>query len=125
MSADEYLGFVILQSLADKSWLDRVRLEARRQIGSWTFLLVPVEPAELDAHLADLECALNDGEPWYADYARVDELIVVFKDAIMHVSNPANRAQAIEHGLSLGILREQLDFKPRTREESRRFFGLS
>ena len=40
MSEDDYLGYVILQSLADKSWLDRVRIEARRQIGTWTFLLV-------------------------------------------------------------------------------------
>ena len=126
MSDDEYLGYVILQSLADKSWLDRVRIEARRQIGTWTFLLVPVEPAELDAQLADLQGALNVDEPWYADYARGDELIIVFRDEIFHLScEPTNWAPAIEHGLKLGVPREQLDFKPRTAEESRRFFGLS
>lgn len=126
MSDDEYLGYIILQSLADKSWLDRVRIEARRQIGTWTFLLVPVEQAELDAHLADLERALKRDEPWYADYARGEELIIVFRDAIFHVGNGAEcRAQAVGHGLRRGVPREQLDFKARTPEESRRFFGLS
>jgi hypothetical protein len=126
MSADEYLGYVILQSLADKSWLDRVRIEARRQIGTWTFLLVPVEPSELDAHLADLQSSLKSGEPWYADYACGEELVIVFRDAIFHVGNdPSKWTPAVEHGLKLGVSREQLDFKPRTAGESRRFFGLA
>lgn len=126
MSDDEYLGYVILQSLADKSWLDRVRIEARRQIGTWTFLLVPVEPAELDAHLTDLQGAFKVDEPWYADYARANELVIVFRDAIFHVgSEPSKWSQAVEHGLKRGVPRAQLDFKPRTAEESRRFFGLS
>jgi hypothetical protein len=125
MSRDEYLGYVILQSLADKSWLDRVRIEARRQIGGWTFLLVPVEPEGLDAHLIDLQAALKPNEPWYADYARGEELLIVFKGAVFAVGG--DRAQwtlAVAYGFKHGVPREQLDFKQRTADESRKFFGL-
>ena len=73
--------------------------------------------AKLDAHLADLRVRDKSGEPWYADYVRNDELVVVFRDAISIGGDPSTWAPAVEHGLELGIPQEQLDFKARTAEE--------
>ena len=126
MSATDYLGIVIQQSLADERWLDSVRVEARRQIGSWTFLLVAASEVELGEQLDGLRRAMQSDQPWYAHYFRDGELIVVFRDETFRIGgDPQTWAPAVQHGLGLGIPREQLDFKPRTEEDARTFFGMS
>ena len=64
-------------------------------------------------------------EPWYAHYFRDEELLVLFRDAIFASAGPATWQAAVQHGLGLGIPREQLDFKPRTEEDARKFFAAN
>ena len=122
----QYFGIVIEQSLADRSWLDGVRIEARRRPISWDFLLVSVDEDDLTEHLSSLQRAMRDDQPWYAHYFCDDELIVVFKHTALPITCDAETwAPAMDYGLSVGVPREQLDFKPRTTEDARAFFGLT
>ncbi len=120
-----YLGIVIEQSLANRSVLKDFRIEARRNVGSWEFLLVSISEPELEQHLQTLQEAMRPNEPWYAHYFAGNELLVVFRNALFRIGvDPSTWASAVEHGLALGIPREQLDFKPRTKTDALAFFGL-
>jgi hypothetical protein len=123
---DPYLGIVIEQSLSAPRALRHGDIVAARQIGSWTFLLVSTNAADLEEHIAWLQQAMRLGEPWYAHYFRGAGLVVVFRDAVVRVGQErATWGPAIEHGLALGIPEAQLDFRPRTVEDARAFFHLS
>lgn len=62
---------------------------------------------------------------WYAHFFCEQSLIVVFQDKAFKVTiDPNSWEEVIEYGLKHNIPIEQLDFKPRTREDAMRFFEL-
>ncbi|HEY5160559.1 MAG TPA: hypothetical protein VII83_05735 [Gaiellaceae bacterium] len=123
-----FLGIVIEQSLTDPAFaetLDVVHTK-RDPDSSWVFLLVRVAPDRLSTELERIRQAIAINEPWYAHFFCGDELVVVFVNAIFELSiDPMSWSPAIEHGLALGIPREQLDFWPRTPAQIEERFGVS
>lgn len=124
---NDHLGIVIDRSLKDPAVLPRLPVIARRQVGSWGFLLVSVPEAEIDRFISVLQSHLIEAtvDCWYAHFFREDDLIVVYQDRIFHATlDPGSWGPAVQHGLERGVPREQLDFKPRTREDALAFFGM-
>jgi hypothetical protein len=123
-----FFGIVIEQSLADPAFAETLDVSARKQDpnGSWVFLLVRIDPERLSSELERIRQAIASDQPWYAHFFSDDRLAVVFADAIFELStDPASWSSAIEHGLALGIPREQLDFWPRTVEQIEEMLGVS
>ncbi len=122
-----YLGVVIEQSLADRSWLETVEVVLREKDpnGEWVFLLVRVPEAGSAGAFARLQSALRRDEPWYGHFFRGTELVVVFGDDVVTVTtDPATWGPAIAHGVMLGIPEEQLDFFPHTIDQAAQRFGI-
>lgn len=122
-----YLGVVVEQSLADRSFLDTVEVVHRERDpnGTWVFLLVRVPEAKGAAAFARLRAALHQDVPWYAHFFRGTELVVVFGDAVVSMTtDPATWGPALAHGARLGIPEAQLDFVPHTIEQVAERFAI-
>jgi hypothetical protein len=119
-----YLGIIIEQSLRDPAITKEFSVVARRRVQSWVFLLASVPADAFERHVKLIQSNMVTDDQWYAHYFRADELVVVYRDAVFHVStDPASWGPAVEYGLAAGIPNEQLDFHPRTLPEAERFFG--
>lgn len=102
-------GTIIENSLINPSVLqDLVLLESWTD-GSWKLHKVSISRREA-LHLGE---HLKDG-PWYVHFWEPgkDDVLVVFKDKSFEIkhSNKSTWTEAIEHGKSIGIPEEQLDF---------------
>ncbi len=120
-----YFGIVIEQSLRSPDVLPQAQIIARKQVGTWRFLLTSVPESEIDEQVRALQAGMVTDDNWYAHYFLGEELIVVFRDASFRVTtDPASWRPAIDHGLRSGIPMKQLDFKPRTVQDTEAFFAL-
>ena len=104
-----FKGTIIENSLADRSILDRVKIERHYQSGDW--ILDEVLVAE--EQIPELAKSLADG-PWYIHLWQQghDDVKVIFKDKIFDIkfSDKSTWTDAVSHGKSIGIPDEQLDF---------------
>jgi|SRR3989344_4636996 len=102
-------GTIVENSLADKSILQKIKVEKTYQSGSWTLYDVLVN----ENTIPELAKALGIG-PWYIHLWELgqDDVLVVFKEKIfkMKYSDKTTWQDAVSYGLSLGIPKEQLDF---------------
>ena len=102
-------GTIVENSLADKSILQKIKVEKTYQSGSWTLYDVLVN----ENTIPELAKALGIG-PWYIHLWELgqDDVLVVFKDKVIPIkhSNKSTWQPAVEFGLSIGIPKEQLDF---------------
>ncbi len=121
-----FVGVLIEQSLADPAGLRGVEVLRRQRDprGTWVFLLVRVLGALEYETFAGLQAALRRDGAWYCHFFRGDELVVIYRDAILTMSvEPTTWGPAIDHGRRLGIPAEQLDFVPHTPAEVEARFG--
>lgn len=102
-------GTIVENSLADKSILDKIKIEKTWQDGSWILhnVLVDEKIAKQTGNY------LADG-PWYIHFWEPgkDDVLVVYKGKnfpIKH-SDKSTWSGAIVYGISIGIPKEQLDF---------------
>jgi hypothetical protein len=104
-----YKGIIIDNSLSNKDFLKKVRVTKTWQDGDWTLHSISLD----EDQVAKLSRTLDDG-PWYVHIWKQgqDDVKVIFKDKIFDIkfSDKSTWAKAIEHGKSLGIPEEQLDF---------------
>ena len=103
-------GTIVENSLADKSILQRIKIEKTYQSGSWTLHDVFVDESDIP----ELIKALKSGESWYIHLwpPDQDDLTVIFKEKVFKIkySDKSTWKEAVTYGLSLGIPKEQLDF---------------
>lgn len=121
-----YLGIVIKQSL--KNSTNILDIIAQKVVGSWDFMLVSVEDHQLDKHIKELQGNMInvDEDCWYSHYFRDNELIIVYQDRVFYsLTDPKSWDDGIQYGLNHGVPKEQLDFKPRTVNDSYEFFNIS
>ena len=120
-------GNVIEESLADDTVLSEITvLETRVEpvteyhrtpwLERWTIHRVAV-PEQRAAAVAEGFRETLDTEhahAWYVDFKNEDVHYIVFADKVFRVPRDSEQryAEAIEHGLELGIPRYQLDFSP-------------
>lgn len=115
-----YRGVIIKESLEDKSILKGVKILSKKianpgeRVG-WHMLKVEIPAKEILDFTTRLTKALKRYEPWYAHFyhedPELDRMIVVFADK-KFLTSKDNPERAVKYGLEIGILREQLDFKP-------------
>lgn len=104
-----YKGTIIENSLRDSSILTSLKIEKTWQDGSWTLhnVLTDEDTArKIGNYLAD--------GPWYIHFWKPDDdnVLVVFREKNFWIkySDKSTWTEAIEHGTSLGIPIQQLDF---------------
>ncbi len=104
--------------------LSIVRCGAKRQVGTWEFVLVSVGSDMLAATLTMLQDNMMDinDDCWYAHFFLGPELIIVYQDRVFSVTvDRSTWTKPIEYGIAL----EQLDFHPRTVMDARSFFDAT
>jgi hypothetical protein len=123
-----YYGIVIEQSLADPAFAETLDVVYRKPDpnGSWVFLLVRIAPERLSGELERIRLALVDDQPWYAHFFSDEQIAVVFADAVIQMTTDvASWRPAIDHGITLGIPIEQLDFWPHSTVQIEEMLGVS
>ena len=121
-----YLGIIVEQSLRDPRAMAAFDIVATWVGKTWVLRLVAIPEDQLDAKIATLQANMVTDDEWYAHFFLRDQLVAVFREAIFRVTtDPKTWGPAVQYGLDRGIPAEQLDFKPRTREEAGAFFGVA
>lgn len=104
-----FKGTVIENSLSNKEILKKLRISKTWQSGDWTLHSVSLDEDQIQ----ELSRSLDNG-PWYIHiwYQGEDDVKVIYKDKIFDIkfSDKTTWVDAIEHGKTLGIPAEQLDF---------------
>lgn len=102
-------GTIIENSLNDKSVLERLTILKSWTSGSWKLHQVSLSKEEA----LSFSEYLTSG-PWYVHFweEETDEVIVVFRDKtfVIKHSDKSTWVEAVQHGIALGIPKEQLDF---------------
>lgn len=107
----KWKGEILLESLRDTSLIDTLRVNSVEEIqdddGIWHVYHVSVE----ESQIVEIGAFIKEG-PWFIHFLNGEETIVVFKDALfkfLHTDmETINNVK--EHGRSLGIPEEELDF---------------
>ncbi len=103
-------GTIVENSLKNKSILEKVHILKTWQEGSWT-----VHDVQVDVSTANEFGKYIDVGPWYVHFwdPAQDDVLVVFKEKNFQIkhSDKSTWKDAVEYGLSIGIPKEQLDFK--------------
>lgn len=102
-------GVIIENSLSDVSILQKLDISRSWEEGSWKLHEVEVSREQA----LEFQNVLDDGQ-WYVHFWEKgsDDVLVVFKDKFFDIkfSDKFTWTPALEHGVSLGIPPEQLDF---------------
>ncbi|MEI6296864.1 MAG: hypothetical protein WCO84_04440 [bacterium] len=110
---NKYRGTIIEESLSDNRVLNNVEItslkisEEENPQDRWHLYTVSVSREDIEK----LSCFIKAGK-WYMHFWKDREIIAVFKDKVFdfNYDNKDSWKNAVDHGLSLGIPREQLDF---------------
>ena len=104
-----YRGTIVENSLSNKDILKKVRINKTWQDGDWILHDVTLDESQVE----ELSQSLDSG-PWYIHIWQqgTDDVKVIYKDKIFDIkfSDKSTWTHAVEHGKSLGIPEEQLDF---------------
>ena len=113
-----YHGIIVDAGLKDKTILKKLNVLSTKKIDDWTLYKIQVNEDELKTVLSQIQFLLL--EKFYAHFYNERILLVVFNDALFFTStSKIHLKDAIQHGISKGIPREQLDFRPyRTQDET-------
>jgi nitrogen fixation protein len=105
----DYIGIIVEESLIDKSILKGFKIIRQEISPNLGWHLYMVEIPERDIY--DLSKNIESNK-WYMHFWRNREVIVVFKDKTFKFNYDDKKTwhPAVEHGLSIGIPKEQLDF---------------
>lgn len=134
MDMNTYHGFIIEESLADKSVLKKVRvLETKVEpvterhqtpwLTQWTLHTVEVPESEAQAIAEEISKSLDysHDSSWYADYKNDTLHYIIFRDKIFFIDRTSKEQydEAKRYGISLGIPEYQVDFHPDVKEWER------
>lgn len=102
-------GTIIENSLTDPGVLENLHVVKSWSEGDWNLHVV-----EISKEQAMTLAKYIDGGPWYMHFwdASQENILVVFKDVTFEIkrTDKSTWAAAIEHGTSIGIPENQLDF---------------
>jgi hypothetical protein len=109
---NEFKGAIVEESLMDNRILNDFKIIGFRiskdenPVDRWHIYTVLVSPEEID------RLSKNIKPKWYMHFWKGRDVVAVFKDKKFEFNydDKSSWAPAIEHGLSLGIPKEQLDF---------------
>lgn len=110
----KYSGTIISESLSDPKILDSLKIISSRVTDDenpqdrWHLYSVEVSEKEIELISKNLEST-----KWYAHFWQGNKIIAVFKDKTFTFlkDKKGTWKPAIDYGLSIGIPKQQLDFK--------------
>jgi hypothetical protein len=120
-----YKGWVIEESLTDKSWLSEssVNIIQTKEDEDWH-----IHTVETDYKMINEISYILDNL-YYADFIRKKEHVIVFREKIFKAERgkPDSYKEAIEYGKKMGIPEEQLDFYHEDEDDtkSKLFYDLA
>jgi len=120
-----YHGILLDRAFSDTHAVSDNFLVFARKISQLLGAIYGVEIEEVPITLAiqKLQDLMKADQPLYVHLYNETEVIVVFKYQYFVMSrDPRSWAPAIEYGLSLGIPKEQLNFKPNSFEDEEEYF---
>ena len=110
---NEYHGIIIREGLKEQSILDKMNVVGSKTDDEFTLFKVEIDENRLDKIITIVQQELKTDPVYYAHFYRDNELIVIFPDKIFRMTpDKSTWIAAIEHGKSLSIPEEQLDFFP-------------
>lgn len=119
-----YHGILVDDAFEDNSYPERYTVFAKRTDDDWVIYAIEVEADVIDQVIGDIQVQMRSDKPFYAHFYNDDELIVVFKEKVFHVTQmPSTWEEIIKYGKTLGIPPTQLDFVPNTFEDEEKYFG--
>lgn len=85
---------------------------------------VEIEETPVELAIEKLQNLMKPDQPLYVHLYNEEQIIVIFKHRYFAMSrDPLSWTLAIEYGLSLGIPKEQLNFRPNSFEEEEEYFS--
>ncbi len=110
----KYVGTIVEESLLDNRILNKLKIKsvrissAENPLNRWHLYSVEVDDKDIDLISKNLKST-----KWYAHFWKGNKVIAVFKDKTFNFDYNKKETwkQAVEYGLSIGIPKEQLDFK--------------
>jgi hypothetical protein len=113
----ELHGIVIDRSLKSTAILEKLSVLSKKESDGWVFYKILVAEDKVNETVALIQQSMCDGA-WYAHLYDGAKVIAIFKHRVFEmVNNPVFFAPAVKYGASLGIPREELDFKPNRFED--------
>lgn len=119
-----YHGIIIDQEFVDNDFLQKFKIFAKKQDGSWGIYGVEIEDSRLEKAIKEIQKNMRTDEAWYAHLYNDRELIVIFKDKVFRVKpHISSWKPIIEYGKGLNIPKEQLDFWPNRFQDEIHYFS--
>lgn len=104
---NSWYGWVIEQSLDDKSLLDMVStIKMKSEEENWKEHIVEIPDKKVNEMVEFLKRHLLKG--WYAHLIKGDQMIVVYRNKKFQVKEGGNYTPMRNYGLSNGVIEEQL-----------------
>ena len=119
-------GILLDMEFSDPNFIDRFKLFAKRKskTNPWTLFGVEVRNSEIENIFIEIQQNLKSDKPYYAHFYNDEEIVVIFKEKIFRVSSHASTwTPIVEHGKSLNIPDEQLDFWPNRFQDEIHYFN--
>ena len=126
MNNNLWHGILLDMEFSDPNFLNQFKIFAKRKSKSnpWTLFGIEVVNNEIENVINTLQQHLKIDKPYYAHFYNDEVVIVIFKEKIFRVSSHASTwTQIIEHGKSLNIPEEQLDFWPNRFQDEIHYFN--
>ncbi len=118
-----FKGVVIKESLGNTEILKRIKILSTKieqvtpshktpWLKQWTLHTVEIPSESMDRISDELKNSLEKKHNWFMHFWKEGLLVVIFKDKIFKLPKDDKEAwrPAIEHGISLGIPKYQLNF---------------
>lgn len=121
-----YHGILLDLQFNEKQFIENnFKIFAKRKGTSnpWVLYGVEITTSNLDSSIAKIQLAMKSDAPYYAHLYNDDEVIVIFKENIFHVTpHISSWNEIVDYGKSLGIPKEQLDFWPNRFQDELHYF---
>jgi len=126
MVSTVYHGILLDVEFENANFINNFTIFAKRKStqSEWMIYGVIVDENKIDETIKAVQKNLRSNKPYYAHFYRNEKLIVVFKEKVFLISiDKTTWTEVIEYGLSLGIPKEQLDFKPSRFQDEDTYFS--
>jgi len=124
MKQNKFHGILVKLAFRDISFPDKFEVFSTKIAGDWIIYGISIEESILRNTIDDIQSHMRSDDNFYAHLYNDDSLVVIYKDRHFTISpHISSWDEAVDYGLQLGIMREQLDFWPNRFQDEIHYFG--